>query len=208
MKTKKILALALAAVLLMAMTVAGTVAYLKAETTEVKNTFKPTDITVNLGETKPTNNEAQIIPGVNIAKDPKVTADATDGVAYYVFVDVKENNWLTAKEADGTTLKLKYEVDTSIWTLLGTNNEGAKVYYHAVNDGSAFAEYVLKGEGEGDYANGMVTVSKNLEESDMQDADGNALPSPTLTFQAYAIQQATFTSEAAAYAEASGNTIQ
>ena len=190
---KKILVLALAALLLVAVSVAGTVAYLTATTGDLVNTFTPTTISVGLSETKPTNNTAPIIPGVAIEKDPKVTASATSGVAYWVFVEITEGTWLNAKETDGTTRKLEYAVDTA-WTLLGTKQNGAKVYYQAVNNGGEFEDEVL--------ANNQVTVSTTLTAAEMPAAQNS-----TLTFKAYAIQQATFASAAAGYKEASGSEV-
>lgn len=190
---KKILVLALAALLLVAVSVAGTVAYLTAKTDPVINTFTPTTISVSLSETIPAQNTAQIIPGKVIEKNPTVKASATDKVAYWVFVEITEGNWLAAKEANGTTRKLEYVVDTA-WTLLGTNKNGAKVYYKNMPNGGSIEAAVLK--------DNQVSVSSTLTAEEMSAAQNS-----TLTFKAYAIQQETFASAAAGYKEASGNEV-
>ena len=197
MKMKKILAMAMAALLLVAVSVAGTVAYLQDATDPVVNTFSPTNIDVTLTETKPGANggSAQVIPGVNIEKDPKVTATATEGVAYWVFVDVIEAGWFEGTEEDGVTRKVAYEIDTTKWTLLGANDNGALVYYAAVANGGNFEANVLK--------NNVVTVSSSLTDEEM----ASLTTMGSLTFKAYAIQQNAMTGEAAAYNIASGNTI-
>lgn len=197
----RILLVAVAALLLVTLTVGGTIAYLQATSTEVTNTFTPTDIDVDLAETVPTGKTAQLVPGVDISKDPKVTASSTVDVAYWVFVDVNESDWIAAEHVE-------YSINTSVWTLLGTNDKGATVYYHAVNAGGDFEAYVLAGNDQ--YPNGVVTVSEELEKEDMQDENGTALDAATLTFKAYAIQQASFTGDDAietAYETVSGNTI-
>lgn len=91
MKLKKILALALAAVLLVAVGVGGTLAWLVAQSNEVKNTFTYGKVALTLDEaqveydpelneyvekddhSRTTTNEYKILPGVKIAKDPTVT---------------------------------------------------------------------------------------------------------------------------------------
>lgn len=57
---KKILVLALAALLLVAVSVAGTVAYLTAKTDPVTNTFKPSTLSVTLSEETPASNNRNI----------------------------------------------------------------------------------------------------------------------------------------------------
>lgn len=191
MKNKKLLVMALAVLLLVAVAVGGTVAYLTASTGDLTNTFKPTNITVSLTETKPDGNTALIIPGKNIQKDPKVTASATEGVAYWVFVDITEGTWLAANE--NGERKLDYEVADG-WTFLGTNTAGAKVYYQTVPTGGSFEKGVLK--------DNQVTVSPNLTAQDMANAQNS-----TLTFKAYAIQKDAIENETAGYETVSGNKL-
>ena len=64
----KAFAMILAIVALVSVTVGGTLAWLTAETTEVKNTFSTSNIGVELKET---TTEYKMVPGWDIAKDPK-----------------------------------------------------------------------------------------------------------------------------------------
>lgn len=72
----KALLLTLCAVLLVAVSVLGTMAYLTSKTQVITNTFTVGNINIELTETKPGNQQAKIIPGVDIVKDPKVTVKA------------------------------------------------------------------------------------------------------------------------------------
>ena len=76
----KALLLTLCAVLLVAVSVPGTMAYLTSKTQVITNTFTVGNINIELTETKPESKpeskQAKIIPGVDIEKDPKVTVKA------------------------------------------------------------------------------------------------------------------------------------
>lgn len=127
MKTKKILALALAAVLLVAVSVAGTIAYLTATSAPVENTFKVSGLSVDIEET--TGEEYQVIPGVPITKDPEVTYHTN--VDSYVFIKVEEVSW-----NDG----LEYTIDGDVWTQVPGETD---VWYHVVDIDEEAADYVL-----------------------------------------------------------------
>ena len=176
----------LALVLVIGCAVGGTVAWLVSSTSAVVNTFTYGDINITLGET--TGNDYKIIPGVNIDKNPKVTVKK-DSEACWLFVKVVK---------DGTFVdgKVSYSVDTDKWTLVpGQNN----VYYRAVTEAEAKAGvsyYVLKGDAT--YTDGVITVSNTLTKEDIK----NITTKPTLTFTAYAVQQAGFDTAEAAWAEA------
>lgn len=166
--TKTLVAL-LSLVLLLGCSLGGTLAWLSDSTDPVINTFTVGDIKIELTETQ---REYKIVPGVNIAKDPKVTVKA-NSEACWLFVKIEESaNWPD---------ELTYAVATG-WEEL----EGG-VYYRKVGASDNAQEfYVLAGEGEGVYANGMVTVSDTLTKSELQELASN---NPTLTFTAYAVQQ-------------------
>ena len=167
--TKTLVAL-LSLVLLLGCSLSGTLAWLADKTDPVTNTFTVGDVNIELDET--TGTEYKIVPGVNIAKDPKVTVKA-DSEACWLFVKIEESaNWPD---------ELTYAVATG-WEEL----EGG-VYYRQVGASDRAQEfYVLAGEGEGVYANGMVTVSDTLTKSELQQLASN---NPTLTFTAYAVQR-------------------
>ena len=176
---KKTLMVALAFVLVIAMSVAGTFAYLTAKTDAVVNTFTVGKVDIDLTETK--DLDLKMIPGKTITKDPKVTVIAGSEDSW-VFVKIN------ASENLGTYID--YTVDTSVWTALD-NVEG--VYWCKVTN--VTADQALKV-----LANDEVTV-KNVTSEQMAAATGEN--APTLTFTAYAIQQAGFETAAAAWAEVS-----
>lgn len=161
---KKSLALLLAIALVVVGAVAGTVAWLTDQTPSVTNTFTTSDINIELKETK---NNFQMIPGWNIAKDPKVTVKA-GSEACYLFVKLE-------KSADFDTF-MTYEMAEG-WTAL-PGNDG--VFYREVAAATADTTFeVLKGN--------QVTVKDEVTKAQM-----NALTAdtyPTLTVTAYASQQ-------------------
>ena len=168
--TKTLVAL-LSLVLLLGCSLGGTLAWLADSTGPVTNTFTVGDIDITLVET---TEDYKIVPGVNIAKDPKVTVLA-NSEACWLFVKIEESaNWpdeLTYTIAEG-------------WTEL-TGVTG--VYYREVD-----AETAKNGDdwqvlaGDNTYPDGVVTVSDTLTKSELQELASN---NPTLTFTAYAVQQ-------------------
>ena len=191
--TRKVLLVAMAALLLVVMSVGGTLAWLMDTTNEVTNTFKPTNIDVTLDETKPENKTALVIPGVDIAKDPKVTAVSTEGVAYYIFIEITDN-LSNLTDTDGGKM-LSYEI-ASGWNPLGTNTYGAAVYYYLnSSSGDKITLDILK--------DNVVKVSSELTDEQMASLETMG----TLSFKAYVIQSAAMADAATAYATASGNTL-
>ena len=193
----KLVVAMLAVTLLIGCAIGGTVAWLTAKTDPVVNTFTYGDIDITLIETKPANQQAKIIPGVDIEKDPKVTVEA-DSEACYLFVKIKEENWPTFTEADGIK-KVSYDIATG-WEPL-TGEEG--VYYREVDAATANAGvsyYILKGDET--YPHGVVTVSENLTKTEVN----SITTQPTLTFKAYAVQKDGIDTAAAAWEKVSTTT--
>lgn len=163
----KSVALMMACVLLLGCFVGGTVAWLTAQTSEVKNTFSTSDIGVELKET---TTEYKMVPGWDITKDPK--AWVTEGSeAAYLFVKVEKSanfdTFMTYEIADG-------------WTELTSVDDDYKVYYREVTTGQMGennASAILK--------DNKVTV-KNTVTKEMMSDEG--FTQPTLTFTAYAHQ--------------------
>ena len=154
--------------------VGGTIAWLTAETNSVINTFTTSDIEVTIQETDTSadgenqTKSFQVIPGKNIIdKDPNVSASASENVAYYVFVQITESE-------DWDTSGLSYDI-ADAWTAVnGVDN----VYYIAVDAGEKLEEeHILKED--------TIFVSGDLTVDDLDDSYN-----PTLSFQAFAIQQA------------------
>lgn len=179
--SSKLFVMMLALVLVFGCAVGGTVAWLVAKTEPVVNTFTYGDINITLTETKPANQQAKIIPGVDIEKDPKVTVKA-DSEACWLFVEVKEEGTFVAN-------KVTYSVDDS-WTKGNGTDIPANVYYREVGAVTADTDfYVLK--------DNKVTVSNSLTKEDITN-----ITQPTLTFTAYAVQKDGMDTAAAAWAAA------
>lgn len=177
----------LALVLVIGCVAGGTVAWLVAKTDPVVNTFTYGDINIELAETKPVNQQAKIIPGVDIEKDPKVTVKA-NSEACWLFVKVEK----TGTFVDG---KVTYAIADD-WTKLTGVDSVDNVYYREVGAVTADTSYyVLKGSTE--YPNGVVTVSENLTKDEIK----NITSKPTLTFTAYAVQKEGSADAAAAWAK-------
>ena len=179
MKKKILMALALigCAIVLVAGTIAGTVAYLTAETQVITNTFAVGDIEITLNETTA---NYKIVPGTEIAKDPKATVLA-NSEACYLFVKIVEGN----NTFDTDKKFVTYEIADG-WTAL-TGVPG--VYYRAVDATTADTAFaVLK--------DNKVVCNTAADSDDLDAAETNK---PTLAFTAYAIQQAGFTNAADAW---------
>lgn len=176
----------LALVLVFGCAVGGTFAWLTAKTDPVVNTFTYGDINIDLAET--TGTGYKIVPGMNISKDPKVTAKA-GSEACWLFVKVEEENWPTFKEADNSTAKIAYEI-ASGWTAL----EGVSgVYYREVDAAAADTSFeVIKGN--------LITVSENLTKAEVNTV---VTVQPKLTFTAYAVQKDGVADAADAWAKVS-----
>ena len=173
---KKTVALLLAVVLVVGCAVGGTVAYLTQTTDPIKNTFTVGKINITLTEAA-TN--FKMVPGQDITKNPKVTV-AAGSEACWLFVKME-------KSANLDTYIGNYGID-SHWTPL-TDVDG--VWYRAVSapDGTPFD--VLAGN--------KVTVKTGVTKAMMDSLTTSTLP--TMTFTAYAVQQAGFDTAALAWAQ-------
>lgn len=192
---KKKLLIALAIVLVVAMSVTGTLAYLTANTGAVTNTFtvgkvfdeedsdthknfellehgitgKPGEYTLTAEEVS--GNEYTVMPGVNIPKDPFVRVNSPVGVDVYLFVEV----------VDGTGEQLTVTVDSAKWTKLAgvTGTHGGDVYT---------------------LASGRLAAGSTLDATHILADDEIAVANATIvnpgrvTFYGYLIQAAGFTS--------------
>ena len=167
---KKIFIPIIALALVCCCVIGGTIAWLTDKTDAVTNTFTVGNISIELTES--TGTAYKIVPGCDIAKDPKVTVEA-DSENCYLFVKVDEANWPAFTETDGTTRKVNYALAEG-WTLVeGQTN----VYYRAVTNITADQEFQV-------LANDKVTVSENLTKEELNQIE----TAPTLTFTAYAVQ--------------------
>lgn len=179
---KKKITLLLSLALAVAIGIGGTLAWLTAKTESKVNTFTVGNINITLTEEAGGNTkEFKMVPGQTITKDPKVTVKE-GSEACWLFVKIEESanldDFISYAVADG-------------WTAL-TGVDG--VYYRevaATADDMPFS--VL--------ANDQVTVMDTVTKAMMDEV--TAQTAPTLTFTAYAIQQAGFNDAAAAWTEAS-----
>ena len=208
---KKILLAVSAALLLVAVSIGATVAYLTASTADVKNTFVFGNIgELDLDETDSDSdnntkeNEYTIIPGGNITKDPVVTytEDASNPVAVYIFLKMTPgSSWSTTDNSTytatvgSTTGALSFTM-ASGWTPLLSASPN-KVYYRTVAAGAAATEQSYRV-----IANDKITVSTGITQTDV---DAATAANYKLDFKAYAIQQASFDSASAAWTAVSGS---
>lgn len=188
---KKKLTTVLAIVLVVALSVAGTYAYLTAQTNQVTNTFTAAGLAskFTLDESKAhqqpdgsytldvadrvQENTYSVVPKVNLAKDPTVHVTLEKNVGAYVFLAVSNNlgNGLTAK------------IDDSVWKELGTTYTDAQgvvwtMYYKQLAGSATPAQVdinVLAGQ--------QIVVGDTVAEN-----CGN------IVFNAYLTQSAGFTS--------------
>ncbi len=191
MKTKtKALVLSLCAVLLVAVSVFTTIAYLQSRD-EVNNTFTVGKVKITLDEakvdqygdkeddTRVQKNAYKLIPGHTYVKDPTVHFQA-GSEASYLFVKVE--NGLADIEAD---TKIAAQITTNGWTAL---NSETGVYYKKVdaNNTNAAVDY-------------KVFNTFKLK----SDANVEGYENATITVTAYAIQADGFDTATAAWAEVS-----
>ncbi|MBR5288670.1 MAG: SipW-dependent-type signal peptide-containing protein [Clostridia bacterium] len=170
--------------------VGGTIAWLTDKTQEVKNTFTTTNIDIELAETA-TNFE--MVPGVEITKDPIVTykADSEDGwlfVEIFKSTDVDFDAYMTYDIASGWTL-LEGDPDTA----------GTMVYYREVTSSDSDQQFPVL---DGNKVTVRTTVTNEM--MDAAEAEGKA---PVMTFTAYAIQKVKFDTVEDAWTEAKKATI-
>lgn len=188
---KKSIALVMMAVLLVAASVMGTLAYLTSKDS-VKNTFTVGKVAITLDEAKVNEygeadtpasrvkeNTYKLIPGHTYIKDPTVHF-AAGSEASWLFVKVE--NGIAAIEDDK---KIADQITTNGWVAL-TGVDG--VYYKQVdaNTGAAAIDYPVFGTFK-------LTDDANVEN----------YATANVTVTAYAIQADGFTSAAAAWTEVS-----
>lgn len=188
---KKKLTTVLAIVLVVALSVAGTYAYLTAQTKQVTNTFTAAGLAskFTLDESKAhqqpdgsytldvadrvQENTYSVVPKVNLAKDPTVHVTLEKNVGAYVFLAVSNNlgNGLTAK------------IDDSVWKELGTTYTDAQ--------GVEWTMYYKQLEGSATPAQVDINV---LAGQQIVVGDTVAADCGNIVFNAYLTQSAGFTS--------------
>lgn len=182
---KKGIVIVLAMLLALCIGVGATLAFITVETQSIKNTFTYGDINIDLWEhkinadgltlgtevIKTSQSGFKMIPGNTIAKDPTVTVKAGSEACWLFIEIVKDNNFdyfMTFEIAGGS----------DGWTAL---DGYTGVYYRAVGAVDTDTDFpVLKGN--------QVSVKNTVLKTDLNALSDTTLP--TLTFTAYAVQQA------------------
>lgn len=186
---KKKLTTVLAIVLVVALSVAGTYAYLTDKTGPVVNTFTVGNVNITLTETWNTDTDGngepdawkmQLIPGTSAVKDPTVTV-LGGSEKCYLFVKFEEKNSPTTYLTYTSTL-----TDANGWTKLeGESN----VWYRVVDKADTNTSFVLL---QADNKGNMVTVKDSVTNTNMEEA-----AKAELVYTAYACQFEGMTAEQA-----------
>lgn len=194
---KKKIAVAISLLLVLALSVGGTIAWL-TDSDSVTNTFTIGNVDITLTETDADNdrnekaNEYHIVPGATVAKDPKVTVRAGSEKCY-VFVRIEEKNNAAANNGK----YIEWNVDSTNWTPVA-GEDGVYMYKDAVDASDAQQVlYVLqRGEKGTAYENGYVTVNGDNVTKAYVDTLTDATR-PQLIITAYAVQYAGFETDVA-----------
>ncbi|MBR2325698.1 MAG: SipW-dependent-type signal peptide-containing protein [Clostridia bacterium] len=174
-KFYKVLTIALCAAMLVAGSIAGTLAYLSMKTDTKANTFTAGDINIELGQENELN-ASKMVPGKTYTVDPVVTVKANSEDCW-LFIKIE-------KTADFDEF-LNYTVDDG-WTLLE-----AGVYYREVGATATDTDFaVIKGN--------TVTANANRTKGEYDALSANL----DLKFTAYAVQFFGFDTAADAWTEA------
>lgn len=177
-QAKKAIALILCAVMLVAASVMGTMAYLTSQTVTVKNTFTVGNVAITLDEARVdaygvreddadrvTTNTYKLIPGHTYTKDP--TVHVAEG---------SENCWLFVKVTNGIS-DIEAAGETTIATQMGTNgwtlvNGETNVYAYnetvsEKTDVKVFETFTIDGEVEvANYTSAEITVTAYAIQAD------------------------------------------
>lgn len=204
---KKKLMTALALVLVIAMSVAGTYAYLTSQAS-VKNTFTVGNVAITLDETdvnewgaaitgadRVTENTYKLMPGHEYLKDPTVHV-AANSEACYVFVNVEDGlnaievNDMSSDNSEDWTPNIANQITSQFgWTQLteANGNKVANVYYKEVA--------ATKTDVNLQVFNGFRLTDN---------ANTSAYGSASITVTAYAVQKDGFDTAAAAWSATFG----
>ena len=186
---KKKLMTVLALVLVIAMSVAGTIAFLTDTTDPITNTFTVGKVDITLTETFNTDTngdqendawQAQLIPGTTYTKDPVVTVTA-DSEDCWLFVKFEENG--------NPSTYLTYTSNLTLangWTQGDGTNIPTNVWYRAVAKDAAVKSFHL-------LLNDTVTIDSDAVTNENMNTAANA----QLVYTAYACQKANMSVEAA-----------
>lgn len=180
---KKKLTLVVSLLLVMALSIGGTLAYLTDKTDAIENTFTIGKVDITLAETGAEKNAKEytgIVPGAILGKDPTITVTA-DSENCYVFVRItEENNTITVDDAAQDIVEWAI---LSGWTEAYAATDGSEyVYWKEVNKSDSDTPLQILAGGTDANEDGQVTINDKLT------AENAPAVAPTLTFMAAAIQ--------------------
>ena len=187
---KRSVAALAAVILVIGCVLGGTLAYLVSKPDPKQNVFTVGKVVADLDETP---RDYNIVPGNDIAKDPKASVEEGSEDCY-LFVEIEEKNWPDAMEADGVTRKVDWKIAEGWEPVEGEDN----VYYRVVKKEDADREFPI-------LENDEVTVSANLTKEELTKYYGENAVKPELNFTVYAVQQANVDTVAEAWAIAKAN---
>lgn len=199
---KRTIALMMAAVMLLGVTVGGTIAWLTAESNDVVNTFTVGDIEIFLDETdvddtdndnnfteRDTSNEYKMIPGNSYIKDPMVTVVAGSEECYIFIEIIEERN--TRTDLEGKIIQ--YSINADDWTKI-TTETNREVYYYktTVNALEATNNIMVGTDSANDDNTGStilavnedgtnITINPNLTQDMIHELDGVVNPEDDYT---------------------------
>ena len=183
---KKKLMTVLALVLVVAMSVAGTIAFLTDTTDPITNTFTVGKVDIDLTETFNTDTDdngaadawqAQLIPGTTYAKDPVVTVTA-DSEDCWLFVKFEEKNGA----ADYLTYISNLNTANG-WTQGDGTSIPNNVWYREVAKADTVKSFQLLA-GDNTYTTGCISVKDTVTKDNMA-----AASAAELVYTAYACQK-------------------
>lgn len=189
---KKIVAMVTSLVLVAALAVGGTLAWLTDQTEEITNTFTVGNITATLTETFNAKSSAdvekndvwvgKIVPGDTQVKDPTITIEeGSEACFVYAYIE-------NTVAVDGTIVATP-DIDTTKWTPVATA-DGGKALYRYTDVVTATADVELP-------VFTKVTYANDIETEDLEDLNGT-----TIVVQGYAHQSSTEATPAVADAAA------
>lgn len=199
--TKKALLLTLCAVLLVAASVLGTMAYLTS-TDEVQNTFTVGQVQITLDEKDTDNstpdadrdkaNAYHLLPGNEYEKDPTVHVNA---VSEDSWIFVKVENGIAAFEAATSTEENGYKSISDQITANGWNplDGVANVYYKPYTKSATGSDLIV-------FSNFKIADTAN-------DLQGWATLKATVNITAYAVQKDGFDTASAAWTATFGKPV-
>ena len=183
---KKKLTLVVSLLLVMALSIGGTLAYLTDTSETITNTFTVGNVTISLAET--TGEEYKIIPGDTVKKDPTITVgDKSEDCYVYALIE----NGLTLTIDNETVVVATPDIDDTKWTLIA--GDDVKGLYRYNEKCSAKATAKIFGEVEYD---GEAITAENIES-----LSGDKIVVTAFAHQFANVEQADADTAAAAWAE-------